>query len=461
MTEKEKDELIERLQKENAELKAEIIELKARIEALERLLNMNSRNSSKPPSSDPPNMSKESHKKKSKKRGAKNGHELHLKKMLPPDQVTQSYVIEPQECPCCGHEDFIESRKDPLRDQFIDIPPIQPEVIEYVRPVRLCINCGTEIFAPYPEEAPRTCFGAGVLSLIAILTGVLNVSKRKALMVMNEVFNVPISLGGLSNCEEQISSSLIAPYNEIKDHIHKEDSANADETSWKLNNKTKGWLWLLCCKTAALFIVQARRTQQMAKNLLGCFKGVLTTDRYGSYNFFKGVRQICFAHLSRDFKAMSEASGHMGEIGTQLKNLSTEILKLRKKVRGGKLQWENFQKRMPPLIERVEDLLEEGAQHEGALAGKCREIFKMKNHLWTFVYREDVDPTNNHAERIIRSAVLWRKSSFGTQSERGARYVERVLSVAATCKLQGRSVIDFVRQACKSHTQKLCAPSLI
>ena len=116
---------------------------------------------------------------------------------------------------------------------------------------------------------------------------------------------------------------------------------------------------------------------------------------------------------------------------------------------------------MPPLIEQVEMLLKEGALHEGSLTGKCRKIIKYRKHLWTFVEREDVEPTNNHAERVVRQGVLWRKSSFGTQSERGARYVERVLTAGATCQLQGRSVIEFIREACRCHVQNLAAPSLI
>lgn len=381
--------------------------------------------------------------------------------MLPPDKVTQRYVIEPQECPCCGNEHFIESGKEALRDQFIDVPPIKIDVVEYVRPVRLCINCETEVYAPLPKEAPRTCFGAGVLSLIAILTGVLNISKRKAEMVMNEVFNVPMSLGGLSNCEERISDSLAVPYKKISEYVRKQEVAHADETGWKLDNKIKGWLWVLCCKTATFFMVHARRGQEAAKELLEGFSGVLNSDRWSGYNIFEYLRQLCWAHLRRDFQAMSEAKGRMGEIGVELHSLAVHILRLRRRVRDGTLKWHTFQKRMQPLKTRVETLLEEGAQCQCPLAGKCCRIFNARKHLWIFVEREDVEPTNNLAERMIRQGVLWRKSSFGTQSERGARYVERVLSVAATCKLQQRSVIDFMRAVCQSHMQKLSAPALI
>jgi transposase len=173
MTGSQKDALIEHLQKENAELKA-------RLKKLERLLGMNSQNSSKPPSSDPPNASKQSAPKRRKKRGAKKGHAPHLKEMLPPDMVNQRHAIEPESCPDCDGDHFVDSGEDPLCDQFIDVPPVKIHVTEYVRPVRECTGCGARVYAPLPENTSKSCFGPGVLALVAVLTGVLNVSKRKA-----------------------------------------------------------------------------------------------------------------------------------------------------------------------------------------------------------------------------------------------------------------------------------------
>ena len=112
-------------------------------------------------------------------------------------------------------------------------------------------------------------------------------------------------------------------------------------------------------------------------------------------------------------------------------------------------------------MESVEELLKEGASGKCKLSGKCRRIIKHRDHLWTFVHDQRVEPTNNIAERIVRQGVLWRKSSFGTQSERGARYVERVLTVCATCRLQGRSVIEYLRDACRCHLDGIPAPLLI
>ncbi len=112
-------------------------------------------------------------------------------------------------------------------------------------------------------------------------------------------------------------------------------------------------------------------------------------------------------------------------------------------------------------MERVEILLEKGADSGQPFSGRCRRIFNQRQYLWIFVYDAQVEPTNNLAERMVRQGVLWRKGSFGTQSERGARYVERILSVGATCRLRGRSVIEYLRDACRCHLDGTPVPSII
>ncbi len=206
----DKDAYITQLETENADLKK-------RIEELERLVGMNSQNSSKPPSSDLPKTSAKPPKRRRKKRGAQKGHEPHLRELLPPEKVTKTIKLEPKEC-TCGSKRLEHSDQEPLRHQFIDIPPIVPDVTEYRQLVYRCKDCGEFVYAPLPDELKRTHFGPGVLSLIGILTGDLNTSKRKALAMMNEVFSVPMSLGGLSNCEGQLTDVFGQPYDEAVEH---------------------------------------------------------------------------------------------------------------------------------------------------------------------------------------------------------------------------------------------------
>jgi transposase len=449
----DKDEYIKQLENK-------IIQLEKRIEELERLLGMNSKNSSKPPSSDPPGMPAELPRHQLKKRGAKNGHQPHLRTLLPQEFVKKHIHLKPNVC-TCGSKNLEKTGEEPLRHQIVDMPPIKPEVIEYIQHIFQCRDCGAFIYHPLPSEVRRKHFGPGVLAVVAVLTGMLNTSKRKALAMMNEVFSVPMSLGGLSNCEAQLAEALEQPHQEITEYVQTQQTAHADETGWSRGNGQKGWLWTLCCTTAAVFLVQAGRGQKAAQKLLGVFAGILHCDRWSGYNRFAGLRQLCWAHLKRDFKALSEAKGNMGRIGNELSDLAKQILHMRKRVRDGTLSWRTFQHRMEPLIKQVEALLEKGADSGECLSGQCRRIFNLRQYLWTFVYDERVEPTNNRAERTIRQAVLWRKGSFGTQSVRGARYVERILTVCATCRLQGRSVIEYLRDACRCHLNGVPVQSLI
>jgi transposase len=443
------------------QLEDKIATLEARIQELERLLGINSQNSSNPPSSDGPEVPKSGKGGKGRrKRGAKKGHEPHMRKLFPPGEVTQFVPHEPHAC-TCGCKDLEACDEEPLRHQTVDIPEIKPVVIEHVQHVRKCKKCGTLVYAPLPDEVKRKIFGPGVLSIVGILTGMLNTSKRKALAMMNEVFHVPMSLGGLSNCEAKVAEVLKQPYQDTLNHVRQQDVAHPDETSWPRGNREKGWLWTFCCTTAAVFMVHAHRSQEAAQKLIGSFVGTLISDRYNAYNFYKFIRQICWAHLKRDFKAISETDGRLGKIGLELHDLAKKILQMRNRVRDGTLQWKTFQCRMPELQKRVESLLNAGASFDGKLGGKCRDILKHKKYLWTFVEDQNVEPTNNFAERIVRQGVLWRKTSFGTQSERGARYVERILTVCATCRLQERSIIEYLRHACHNHLNGMLAPNLV
>lgn len=466
----DKDAYIMQLEAENARIPAllkyietlekRIEQMEKHIQELERKLGMNSQNSSKPPSSDPPGTPTAPPKRSRKKGGARQGHPPHLRSLLPEEKLTRQIPLIPDAC-TCGCTDLEKTDYEPLRHQIIDLPPIELDVTEYRQLIYRCRDCDALVYQPLSDEIKRRYFGPSVLALVGILTGSLNTSKRKALALINELFGIPMSLGGLSACEEQVAEALAQPHTELLDYVRAQPLAHADETGWPRGNCQKGWLWTLCCGTAAVFMIQAKRGQQAAAKLLGSFAGILHCDRWSGYNTYAGLRQLCWAHLKRDFKSLSEAQGVMGRIGGELFDLARHILRLRKRVRDGTLLWSTFQRRMVPLMQRMEALLEEGADSGESLSGKCRRIFNQRKYLWTFVSDARVEPTNNLAERTVRQGVLWRKGSFGTQSDRGARYVERILSVCATCRLQGRSIIDYLCHACRCHLDGLPAPSLM
>jgi transposase len=453
----DKDAIIAEQARVICELKEEIKRLREEIAGLKQ----NSSNSSRPPSSDGPEVVKSKRtNKRRKKRGAKKGHKANMRKLFPKEEVTRFIDMVPDAC-TCGCSELEKTDQPPMRHQMVEIPPIKPDVTEYVQHIYRCKNCGEHIYKPLADDVKRNVFGPGVLSMVGILTGVINTSKRKALAFMNEALNIPMSLGGLTNCEAKISEALADTYDEVCGHLQSQEVAHADETGWSRGNNQKGWLWTLCCGTAAVFMIHASRGQAAARKLIDAFAGTLVTDRWGGYNFFGFARQICWAHLKRDFKAVSEAGGKLGKIGIELRWLTRKILRMRCCVRDGTLQWKTFQNRMPQLQEKVEKLLGDASREKGKLAGKCKKILSQKQWLWTFVRDVKVPPTNNLAERNVRPGVLWRKVSFGTQSERGARYVERVLTAGATCKMQCRSIIEYLRDACHAHQNGMPAPAII
>ena len=320
---------------------------------------------------------------------------------------------------------------------------------------------------------------------------------------MSDFFGVDISLGSVSACEETVSEAVAAPVAEARKYVEAAPVAHVDETGYrqvvqaerrrdltfgqaveadeapppdKVPAKSKAWLWVAVTTYVTTFLVHARRSTAAAKELLGSFAGILVSDRWGAYRFIDAARrQLCWAHLLRDFEWINEfgakALGKALVEDTKLMFRWWHELKegglARSGFRAGRViarRWSDASRRerMTPLMERVEALLEEGtACGHKKTAGRCRKVLELRAALWTFVRVEGVEPTNNAAERALRPAVIWRKLSFGSASERGSRFAERMLTVTATCPQQGRDVLEYLTAACEADARGEPAPSLL
>lgn len=444
--------------------KAELIEIilaqDKRIAALEERLGMNSQNSSKPPSSDGPEVPEAPSKKGTgKKRGGQLGHEGHMRHFLPQDMLTQVVEHKPEVCRRCGKA-LCGGDPNPSRYQCWEIPPLTPVVTEH-RFHSLRCECGVLTTAKSSGMIQEGMFGSNLTALASLLTGAFHLSRRSALEMLDSVFNCPMSLGGLSSCEESVSKALAAPVEEIREAVLSSSVVHADETGFRLGNKKKGWLWVAVGGGLAFFLLQAKRGIVGATALLGKFRGVLVSDRWGGYNRHAGHRQYCWAHVKRDFTRMSELSGKAGEIGQALLEAESELFSCWHRVRDGTMSRAVFRRKVTPIRRTVKELLRSGLADNLPCSGMCGELLRSEGRLWTFVRIAGVEPTNNVAERSIRPAVLWRKTSFGVQSERGERFVERMLTVRASCRLQGMSVVDFVKKAVKTTRNGEKPPSLV
>ena len=435
--------------------------LEAQVEELKRRLGMDSHNSSKPPSSDGPET--EARKRKGggkRKPGGQTGHEGHHRELLPVEQVDQVTAVKPCACEHCGGK-LDGQDLQPERHQVWEIPHIKPYVEEFHLHGLWCPDCGEFTRASLPEGVPAGAFGPRLQAAIALLSGVYRLSKRSVQSVLADFFHIPISLGSISTCEAAVSAALAHPVHEAWKAAQSAEVLHADETGWREANG-KAWLWVAVTSSATVFMIHAKRGQVAARELIGAFSGVLVSDRWGGYNFYNGLRQWCWAHLRRDFTAFSEYSGRAGEIGAALLEHCDQIFHWWHRVRDGTLKRSTFRQYMWRLRADVEGLLREGTQcgHQ-KMERACKRILKDAKHLWTFVGVVGVEPTNNTAERAVRPAVLWRKGSFGTHSAQGSRFVERIMTAAATCKQHDRNVTEYITRACEARLHGRPAPSLL
>lgn len=443
-------------------LEARVATLEARVRTLQEQLNQSSRNSSRPPSSDPPQSQRPTRPRGQRRRGGQPGHPGQTRTLVPVADVDEVVVLKPEQCRGC-HAPLSGDDPTPFRHQVIEMPPIKPVITEYQWHQLVCPACGETTRAPWPAGVPSGTYGPRVQATVALYTGAYRLSKRTTQHVMDEVFGVPMSVGTIGPLEQATTEAVAAPVEEARTYVHAQEVAHIDETSWRQGDK-RAWLWVAVTSLVTVFVVRLSRGGQVARELVGeTFAGILVTDRYSAYNWYPvRWRQLCWAHLLRDFAAMRDRGGCSEEIGDALLAQAHQMFTWWHRVRDGTLQRASFRSYMSPLRREVERLLEAGSRCGGPQTeGTCRDILKRREALWTFVQVEGVEPTNNTAERSIRPGVLWRKGSFGTQSAEGSRFVESMMTVVATLKQQQRHVLEYLTAACEAALRGEAAPSLL
>lgn len=458
-----RDERIQELEAQVREQARTIAALEQRVRELEARLAQTSGNSSRPPSSDPPGAPPPARPRHTgRSRGGQPGHERHTRELVPPDEVTRAHVIKPHACRRCGAR-LGGDDPAPYRHQVIEIPPVVATVEEYQLHTLVCTDCGCSTRAQVPEGVSTGQFGPRFQALVSLCSGDYRMSKRAIERLFEDVFCIPIALGTISNLEQATSEAIAAPVEEIARAIKEQPVVHADETGWYERGR-RAWLWVAMTSMMAVFLIRASRSQEVAKELLGsAFAGILVSDRWSSYGWVDvRRRQVCWAHLLRHFRGFQDRGAEAKAIGERLELLTLTMFHLWHGVRDGTMSRDEFRDLMEPLKAYIVAWLRAGASCPvRAVAGRCREILKLETALWTFVGEEGIEPTNNAGERSLRHGVLWRKSSFGTDSPSGSRFVERILSVVTTLRLQGRNVLEYLTAACQAALRGDAAPSLL
>jgi len=451
--------MIETLTGQVAVLQGEVTSLRAEVEDLRAKLRRDSSNSSQPPSSDPPWKKPEERRGQGKrKRGGQPGHSGHKREMVTPDVVVDA---RPEVCLHCG-DALSGDDPRPLRHQVTEIPRVTAQVTEYRLHSLCCGRCGEPTSAPWPQDVPRGAFGPRLQAMVAVCSGAYRLSKRHIAELVSDFFGVDMSLGSVSNLEAATSEALVEPYQQLLEHVQKAQIVHADETTWAEASKL-AWLWTAVTRTAAVFMIRTSRSAAVAQELIGKhFAGFLVSDRYQGYHWLSGRRrQLCWAHLIRNFRALLEWPVAKA-FGDRLLGFSERLFAEWHRTRDGTCLRAEFNTALVPLQQEFSELLREGTTlPHSRVRAMCRMLLKHEPSLWTFTSRSGIEPTNNRAERALRHAVLWRKASFGTNSERGSRFVERMLTGVMTLRLQRRNVLDYVADVCLAAQRGGQAPSLL
>jgi transposase len=461
--------LLERLLRLTQELDAvsarvaELDRLQARVGELEQQLGRNSTNSHQPPSTDKPDVERPKRAGSKRKRGGQKGHKRNLRELLPPDKVDALHALTPSHCHDCGTS--LEGRDpNPVRHQVTELPLIAPEVTEYQLHALSCTCCGKVTRAALPAGVPTGAFGPRLAALVATLTAHHRLSKGKTRELLGDVLGIQISTGALSNLEGQVAAALAAPVEEARQYVQAQEVLYLDETGWREQGH-RAWLWTVVSRLVVVFVIRGSRGSRVAKELLGAnFDGTAVTDRYSGYSWIdRLLHQLCWAHLIRDFQKMAQVSDtEAAAIGDALLGHAKVLFAYWERLKSGTLRRSSFRTYASALRQAVHQTLVRGAalDHQ-KVAGMCRALLRVEAAMWTFVRIEGVEPTNNDAEREVRHGVLYRKISFGTQSERGSRFVERMLSVRASLRRQGRNVFQFLVDAVTALNHGIPPPSLL
>lgn len=444
-------------------LQAAVATLQGQVQELTVRLGQTSTNSSKPPSSDPPSAPPRPSKRPTgRRRGGQPGHPGQSRPWTPPDQVDRVVEVRPEACAGCGGL-LLGAAAEPERHQVTELPVVRPVVTEYRRHALTCPACGTTTIPAWPAEMPGGAFGPRVAATVGYLTGRLGMSQRDTAEALETLCGTVVSLGSIPALAQTVSAALAGPVAAAQEYVQAQSRVNVDETSWS-EGTAKAWLWVAATALVTVFLVQATRGAAGAKALLGtAYAGIVGSDRWSAYTWLAlAQRQVCWAHLLRDFESFLAWGGESAVLGRALLEQADQLFGHWHRVRDGTLSRAEFQRLAAPIAAEVGRLLREGTtQGRPKTQGTCKKMLTVEAAFWTFVWEAGVEPTNNGAERPLRRGVLWRHRSHGTQCAAGSRAAERILTAVTTLRQQHRDVLPYLTEACAAATAGTPAPSLL
>ena len=417
----------------------EIKFLKNRIKELEDLLNKNSKNSSLPPSQDIYKKFSSSEEPKSQKIGAQLGHKANFREKLEPTETVKIEI--PDFCDCGGK---VCKDKKSTTIQKVDIPKIVPDVTDYILERGRCVKCRKKYTAKMPQGITRDLLGPRVKSIIASLTGVYNMSKSETKGILDNLFGIKVCIGMITKTTDRVSDKCSTAYDQILKNINKSPFIHADETGFRVQTShRRNWAWAIANNENVYFRIADNRSRKVIEELTKDFNGYVISDRYPVYNYFdESKRQVCLAHIKRDFEKFSNSKFEIvSKIGKKLSSSLGEIFMIIKASPN-----KNFcksvrlsvSKHVSSIISGLEDL--SCFKLSKRIHNSAKNLLKHKKMFWKFLRIPWLSPTNNHAERVIRNLVIYRKKCFSVYGEKGKDFIQKIKSIYQTSKLNNRNI---------------------
>lgn len=471
--------LIEELVRRIDNIEQNMAALRGENELLKEQVARTSANSSQPPSKNRLDFKPNRKEISGKKRGGQIGHIGHERKLYPVEMCQEVIDHYPEKCSKCGSQ-VKESNSQIYRHQVVEVPPVKPIVIEHRFHQMTCTCCGKENQAPLMAEIiGKGGYGSRVAAYIGLFSSQYRQSYRQIERIMQAVFGIHMSLGTIKNLRTEVSEAVRDAVTGAQEYVQQQPTVAVDETGFKQRNgdgqnaaKTSGWLWVVVTPLIISFQVILSRATTAAQTVLGeTFTGFITSDRCPAYNWVDvSHRQLCWAHLKRDFIQISERVGASAEIGAALLVQEKLLFNLWHQFRNEQLTRSQLIQSVKPIQAEFSSILLEAAelhidpQEKTPLAKTvrtCRNLLKLEVALWLFVSEDGVEPTNNAAERAIRPAVIWRRTSFGSDSLAGSEFVSRLLTVVSSLNLQERNILDFLTESILAARSGQIPPSLL
>ncbi len=472
---KQEQEIADR-KKELADKNKELADKNGEIADLERQLALrkqNSTNSSKPPSSD--GLAGESRergrkqKKSRRKPGGQPGHRGHHRRLVPLEQVDETHTVLPSRCRHCEQPfsqrlEQVETTGRLYRHQVVELPAIKAHVTEYQFHEVVCSQCGKNGRAAVPPELQRQT-GPQLTALVAYLTVVCRTPRRLVQEFLEQALGIDLSLGNTQTCWEEASEAVAEPCRELEQTLSEEAVLNIDETGWRTNGE-KRFLWAFVAAQYVVYSIAQTRGSALLIQILGAvFEGILCSDRFSGYSkYHQGQAQLCWAHLKRNILGVLEFTKKSAteRFCRDALALHARLFRLWHKFKSGQIDRRRLCLRSIPVQQKFLALAEANLDNaDRQVQNLATALFVNAGKLFTFLEMAGVEPTNNSAERALRTGVQWRKICFGNRSSAGELATARLLTVSQTCRIQQQNPLRYLSEAISRYRRSLPVASLL